>query len=224
MSARAAVAKVQIARKELGLDEDTYRAVLARLTGKSSASDCTDAELGQVLDEFKAKSWTPRKAAAPAGRQVRKPADSSVARKARALWISLHQLGVVNDPSEPALEAFARRQLGVDRLAWAVPSHAHGLIEALKAMAARAGWAQDGDPSVIELKARLVEAQWRALVGLGVVPDLKGDDMLQWLRVRRIVPEVPELTSVTAEHLDKVSQSMGARIWRAKADQGGGHG
>ena len=33
-----------------------------------------------------------------------------------------------------------------------------------------------------------------------------------------------ELTSVPADHLDKVSQSMGARIWRAKAEQGGGHG
>ena len=54
MTRRAAVVKVQIARRDLGLDEDTYRAMLTRITGQSSASDCTDAQLGVVLDELKA--------------------------------------------------------------------------------------------------------------------------------------------------------------------------
>lgn len=31
------LAKIHIARKDLGLDEDTYRAVLIRITGKRSA-------------------------------------------------------------------------------------------------------------------------------------------------------------------------------------------
>ena len=79
------------------------------------------------------------------------------------MWISLHQLGAVRDPSEAALEAFARRQLGVDRLRWAVASEANALIEALKQMAERAGWSQDlsGVPAVQHvavLKARLADA------------------------------------------------------------------
>ena len=57
--------------------------------------------------------------------------------------VSLHQLGVVRDPSEGALESFGRRQLGVDRLQWADEGQAYRLIEALKAMAERAGWDQN---------------------------------------------------------------------------------
>lgn len=158
---RPAVVKVKIACKELSIDDDTYRALLERLTGRTSASDCTDAQLGLVLDELKAKGWKP-KVSTRATRKVSSPAVHPLARKARALWISLHQLGVVRDPSEAALETFAKRQLGVDRLAWADASKSNALIEALKAMAERAGWKQDlsGVPAaqhIDVLKARLAD-------------------------------------------------------------------
>lgn len=157
---RPAVVKVKIAAKDLRLDDDTYRAILLRLTGETSATRCTDAQLGVVLDELKAKGWKP-KAGPKAARRPRQ-AQHRLALKARALWISLHQLGEIRDPSEAALEAFARRQLGVDRLQWAVPSEGAALIEALKAMAERAGWNQDlsGVPAaqhVAVLKARLAD-------------------------------------------------------------------
>lgn len=169
MTRRNAVVKVQIARRDLGLDEDTYRAMLERLTGRTSSSACTDAQLGRVLDEMKAKGWKPKvvtggRAARSASTRVA-PASSPVAKKARALWISLHQLGVVRDPSEAALEAFGKRQLKVERLHWAKPYHADRLVEALKAMACRAGWDQDltGFPPETDLikvlKARLARAQ-----------------------------------------------------------------
>lgn len=144
---RAALAKVHIAKKELGLDDGAYRAMLERITGRSSAKDCTEADLGRVLDELKAKGWKPRLkvvASGPgaAGRRAAL-ASSPVAKKARAMWISLHQLGAVRDPSEKALESFGRRQLGVEKLQWANQSHGFRLIEALKAMAEREGWSQD---------------------------------------------------------------------------------
>lgn len=177
MTRRAAVAKVQIARKELRLDEETYRAMLERITGQSSSAACSDAQLGRVLDEMKAKGWKPK--VVKGGRAARPrpertvPASSPVAKKARALWISLHQLGEVRDPSEAALEAFARRQLKVDRLHWAKPHHSHQLIEALKAMADRAGWTQQVDridtafvDATTVLKRRLFAAQERRLTQL----------------------------------------------------------
>src|SRR3546814_16890334 len=52
-------------------------------------------------------------------------------------------LGVVRDPSESALEAFAARQLNVEQLQWADQGRVYKLIEALKAMAERAGWSQN---------------------------------------------------------------------------------
>lgn len=156
-SEKPMLAKVQIARKELGLDDDTYRAVLERLTGQRTAKGLDDRRLGLVLEEFKAKGWKPKvvagaKTASPP-KSGRRPADHPVARKARALWISLHQLGVVENGSEQALEAFAKRQLAVDALQWADQAQAEPLIKGLKAMAERAGWSQKG--SLDQIKARL---------------------------------------------------------------------
>ena len=162
MSARPVLVKLAIARKELGLDEETYRAILGRLTGKTSARECTDLEIGMVLDELKAKGWKPR---APARRGPGRPADSPMAGKARGLWICLWHLGEVTDPSEAALEAFARRQLKCERLQWADQGQGYKLIEALKGWAERAAWPQnltgltDTARAVVLLKLRLIEAQ-----------------------------------------------------------------
>lgn len=168
MTRRAAVVKVQIARKELGLADDDYRLILERLTGRTSSADCSDAELGRVLDEFKAKGWTPKvvggKVGTPTAPVAKRPADHPAAKKARALWLSLWNLGEIRDPSETALEAFARRQLKVERLQWADQGQTYKLIEALKAMAERAGWSQALDRhhrgrEVWVLKMRLLTAQ-----------------------------------------------------------------
>jgi phage gp16-like protein len=146
VTARPALAKLAIARKELGLDEQTYRAILERLTGHRSATLCSDGQLGLVLDELKAKGWKP---------QARKPrlVDPPAVRKARALWISLHQLGVVRDRSDAAMAAFGKRQLRAERLEWNDMGQMFKLVEALKAMATRAGWDQAGDLETV--KARL---------------------------------------------------------------------
>lgn len=168
---RAMLAKVHLAGKELGLDDEARRDVLERVTGHRSSSACTDAQLDAVLTEFKRLGWKPKTAASnPSARTgaARAPAAHPVARKARALWISLHQLGAVRDPGERALEAFGRRQLGVDKLQWADQSQGYRLIEALKAMAERAGWSQDlalvkPERQVWSLKARLVQRQAEVL-------------------------------------------------------------
>ncbi|ALL14282.1 gp16 family protein [Caulobacter henricii] len=154
---RALLAKVHLAKKDLRLDDDTYRDILERITGRRSAAECSVRELEDLVGHFRAQGFKPK---VVSGGKVgmaptfkRKPADHPVARKARALWISLHQLGVVENGSEQALEAFAKRQLGVDALQWADQSHAEPLIKGLKAMAERAGWSQKG--SLDEIKDRL---------------------------------------------------------------------
>lgn len=201
MTRRAAVVKVQIARRDLGLDEDTYRSILRRLTGRTSSSACSDAELGRVLDEFKAKGWKPKVIAggkpAKAPRSVApRPADHPSARKARALWISLWNLGEVRDSSEAALEAFARRQLGVEKLQWADQALAYKLIEALKGMAERAGWSQDltgyprGTDLLKVLKLNLVRAQKRRLGQTGMINERDLDQLITDLGVEiRCLPE-----------------------------------
>lgn len=136
---RAMMAKIHIAIKDLNVDEDDYRQAVFDKTGQMSLSKCTDAQLDQVLDWLKSKGFRPlaKRGGTPA-------ATHPMARKARALWISLYHLGAVKNPSEQALEAFAKRQLGCDKLVWARQSDAYRLIEALKSMAIRNGWRQSG--------------------------------------------------------------------------------
>lgn len=198
---RAALAKVHIAKKELGLDDAAYRAMLERITGRTSAKDCTEGQLGKVLDELKAKGWKPtlKVVSGNPGAAVRRgaPASSPVAKKARAMWISLHQLGAVRDPSESALEAFGRRQLGAEKLQWANQSHGYRLIEALKAMAEREGWDQDvaglppGTDLVKFLRGGLVKAQAKKLGRPGSHPL----DYLYWSHpaIDRVIIQQAEL-------------------------------
>ena len=179
-----ALAKVQIARKETGIHEDDYRGMLERITGQRSAKGLSDAQLGLVLDEFKTRhGWKPSivkggKTAAPGRKPV--PAEHPSAKKARALWISLWQLGVIRNKSEEGLEAFAQAQLGCERMAWADQQQMYKLVEALKAMAQRAGWSQTvrGDPKyrTHQLVRNLVELQCTKL-GIARPADLNTADL-----------------------------------------------
>ena len=62
-SRRAMVAKIKIAQKELDMDDDTYRAVLLRVTGKNSSTRLDAAELDAVLREMCRLGFVPRPAA-----------------------------------------------------------------------------------------------------------------------------------------------------------------
>lgn len=127
---------VHIAVKDLQMDDDDYRAILRRETGKVSAAQCSPAELHRVIAAMERLGWRGTRGA---GQRVNR-ASHPIARKARAMWITLHALGAVDDASESVLEAFGKRQLGVDRLHWADQAQTSALIEALKAIAARQGW------------------------------------------------------------------------------------
>ena len=162
---RSLIAKIHVARKEMNLLEDDYRAMLIRVTGRLSAADCNMAELRSMIEEMKSKGFKPKRAADTAGP---KPADNPFAMKARALWISLYHLNAIDNPSEQALEAFARRQLKCERMQWANQQQAYKLVEALKAIADRHGWKQkvlsasgikpvNADFALRVLKVRLVE-------------------------------------------------------------------
>ena len=156
---KALLGMIHMSKKQLGLDDDTYRAVVARITkGRvDSAGDCTPAELKALADHFRTQGVAPK---VVAGGQAGKPraagprrADHPAAKKARALWLALADLGVIRERSESALEAFAARQLGVEKLQWANQGQTYKLIEALKKMAERAGWSQAG--TLDEIKDRL---------------------------------------------------------------------
>jgi phage gp16-like protein len=161
------IAKIQIARKQLGMNEDDYRQGVFDASGRLSLTECTDNQLHRILEWLKGKGFKPL----PSARAAAHP----MAQKARALWVSLYHLGAVHNAAESALEAFAKRQLKCERLVWARQSDAFRLIEALKSMGERHGWLQHDrctskrlEP--ITLQASLCSAILIKLKDRGVVP------------------------------------------------------
>lgn len=128
---------IQVAKRDLDLTDDAYRAAIGRaVKGKTSSKDCTTLQLDRVIDELKRLGFKPRKPVAAKPKPERRHLDTSdEGSKARAVWLLLAEIGVVRDPSEAALNAYVRRQAGVDDLSWVrdmLP-----VIEGLKAWAAR---------------------------------------------------------------------------------------
>ncbi len=140
---RALLARLHIARKELGLDEETYRAALQRIAGASSARDLSDEAIERVLAEFRRRGWRPGKArparSSRGGRRWRPPAKHAHQRKVWALWGELKRQGVWRDPNPASLVKFVRRLTGVDDPDWLTPAQSNKVIEALKDIGHRAG-------------------------------------------------------------------------------------
>lgn len=130
---------IHVAKRDLQLDDDTYRAILQRVGGKDSSSDLTVPELEKVLEHMKRSGFKVRsKAKQPAPAKSSRPlAQDAESKKIRALWLFMHQIGVVKNPSEEALASYVKRITGVDALQWINGDQAETLIESLKKWAMR---------------------------------------------------------------------------------------
>ncbi len=59
---KALMAKIHIGKKELGFDDDVYRDVLWRVTGKRSCKDMTVAQLLDVVKDMQNSGFSPKAA------------------------------------------------------------------------------------------------------------------------------------------------------------------
>lgn len=136
---RAELAKIHLAAKRLGLDDASYRAIVARVaSGKTSSADLDQDERGALLDEFKRLGFAE-------GNTHRHSLDEFADgepqhRLIRALWADCIERGLLRDGSERALNRFVRRTGGVDALRFCGPREANAVIEGLKAITNRAGY------------------------------------------------------------------------------------
>lgn len=144
---------IQIGRRALGLDEDTYRAMLARFSGgKTSSTKLTAAERQAVLGHMKASGFVvkpkPKDASGTDTAWQRDP----VMRKLRAMWYVLADAGHVERPEDTdacnaAIEAWALRQLGATvftKLRFATGRQWEQLVECMKQWLARVGLDNQG--------------------------------------------------------------------------------
>lgn len=120
---------IHIAKSQLGLDEDTYRHILTTLTDKDSTKKMTYAQLITVLDHLKSKGFVITK---PKKAGTFPQADDNQSKKIRALWLELHDLGAVKNPSERALAKYVERQTGILALQWLSTEQSSKVIESLK--------------------------------------------------------------------------------------------
>lgn len=137
---------VQVGRRSLGLDEETYRELLVQQSGKRSAAELTLQELYKVLVAMKAAGFKPTvKHPVKGGKQKRLspnrggPVKTAEIGVIRAIWITMHRHGLLRDGSETALNHYVERQtvrlnkgVGVAEVAWLSEVLAYPVLESLK--------------------------------------------------------------------------------------------
>jgi len=60
MPVQKLLAKIHIAKRDLGLDEETYRGALEGQTGKRSAAEMTNDQIAKCLRHFVSLGWIPK--------------------------------------------------------------------------------------------------------------------------------------------------------------------
>lgn len=143
---------IHVGRRELGMEEDAYRAILKARTGKESARDCSVIELEKVLWHFKRAGFKVRQPKRP-GASRRALSTEEFHSKVRAVWLEMHRIGAVRSPDEAALAAYVKRVAGVDDLRFLPIKDEKKVLESLKKWGARVAaqrlrgmWAELGFP------------------------------------------------------------------------------
>lgn len=126
------LAQLHIAKKDMALEDESYRALLQRITSKRSARDLSDGQLRQVLAEFTTLGW--KKARFKKYTASHHPD----VRKVFAIWGSLRD-HLECKGSRAGLRAFVERLTGVSDPNFLDGKQARRVIEALKAMQTRYG-------------------------------------------------------------------------------------
>lgn len=129
---RNLLAQIHIAKKELGMDDATYRAMLHSVAGVTSAKDLSVAAAAKVIANCKRLGWKP-KAASKAGR---KPAPAK--NKARLMAKIEAMLATAGRPWAYA-DAMAARMFLVEKVDWLEYEQLEKLMKALIVDATRQG-------------------------------------------------------------------------------------
>ena len=118
------IGAIHAAKANAALDDDTYRDILARLTGRRSSRDLNSAEAAKVLNHLNGLSKSVKGSVRMSG---------TYAGKLRALWLTGYNLGVVADRRDTALLAFVERQTKISHPDWWTDAAtANRAIEGLK--------------------------------------------------------------------------------------------
>lgn len=115
--------RIHTGRRYLALDDDTYRDLLERLTGKRSAADLNAAQRRAVIDEFYRRGFKPKD-------HRRQPPDRAGGGKTRLLS-KIEAL--LADASRPwaYVDGMAKRMFGLDAVSFCDDAQLRKIVAAL---------------------------------------------------------------------------------------------
>lgn len=156
MSKARLIQLIHIAKSQLGLDDDTYRAALLGATGKTSCSDMGIKELERALEHFKKSGFKPASKRRLSPKSL--PKQHGEIKKLRAIWITMHKQSFVRDGSETALDAYVNRMLNRAKVGANVSYHTHflTLTQAIKVLEPLKKWHKR--EMIAHLKANNIQA------------------------------------------------------------------
>ncbi|MEC4750019.1 regulatory protein GemA [Methylomicrobium sp. Wu6] len=123
-----------VGKEQLGWDDEFYYGIWLPMQGATkncagcySATTMSIAQLFQAVETMKKAGFRVKQK--PSHRAL---ADDAQSKMIRGLWLELHELGAVRDPSEASLANYVKRQTGVEALQWLNGEQSAKVIEALK--------------------------------------------------------------------------------------------
>lgn len=119
------VRKLHVGRKQLGLEDADYRALLQRVTGKTSSTQCSESELDLILKEMKRLGF-----------RASRPSEKPYVRLIYGLWAEMTPL-LRSGGTREALRAYVERMTDMSAPEFLDEPAARKVIEGLKAWKAR---------------------------------------------------------------------------------------
>lgn len=161
-------AAIHVAKAQLALTEDSYRDIMARVAGVRSSIDLDEAGARKLMAEFERLGFVNDTKKRRKGHD-----DRPLARKARALWISLHNLDEIDNADDRALAAFAKRLTGKETLRFCDTKELNQVVEALKGWCVRVDFIGTGARALVREQRRRLRAADQAfeLQDLGKLDD-----------------------------------------------------
>jgi phage gp16-like protein len=107
---KAMIAKIHIAKKELGLEDEDYRFLLKSITGKDSCKYMHEGELEKVLEVLYALGFEPKKKA--------RIENLSFNKEGMIKMIEYHAEIILGDNWKRRLRGYVKKKFGVDDIRW----------------------------------------------------------------------------------------------------------
>lgn len=148
---------IHTGRRALGLDDETYRAMLENITGLRSCGDkkMTQKNMTAVLTRMRELGFE----AAPKSSVKSKAAPKTPLAtprqlgRVRGLWQRMYAFAIVHDSSDRALDAYCRRMLGC-HLGACTAAQCQRLIECLKQW-----WRRSANPAHVAILENMLAGQ-----------------------------------------------------------------